>query len=158
MSFQPDGSENVNLSVADGLPGVEDTIEYDLGLWEQARAGIESASPEENAISSKTDLVESRSADLRALLLEAVGSHCDYRCQQGNSMADERRVNRVLNVLGQWLNDKGQEQSIFRDSAGLALAELAEEVRQMIQWPEFLAQEAAREVQDHARAMEWMRL
>lgn len=99
---------------------------------------------------------ELEASGLRKLLTEAI------QLRQTNPSAaitTEKRVNAVLHALAAYLDDEATGHNIRREGDhGYWFTELAKELRDMIEWSEFLADETAQEGVRQSRSMDWMKL
>jgi hypothetical protein len=64
----------------------------------------------------------------------------------------ERRINRILGVVINWLTDLAEQRTEY-DAAPILLLELAETVRQQIDWPELRKHEAVVAMIQEAREL-----
>lgn len=99
---------------------------------------------------------ESRVSELREQLAEAVQLR---RVNPSASITTEKRVNLILDVMAAYLDWRAAGHNILREEDhGYWFTELANELRDMIEWTEFLAEEATQELTRQAQTMDWMKL
>jgi hypothetical protein len=152
VSFVTDGSENV---LFDDRP----IVEKDFRPEEIAQLAPEDVAEIEVAINLafQGDVPAPRPGPptLREMLTEAVRLH---RASPSVAITAEKRVNAVLHAVAAWADREAVGRSVLREEDhGYWYVELANDLRNMIEWPEFLAEEAAQELTRQAQGMEWMR-